>query len=187
MKPTRDFQTMRTILIPFLLVIILFFHASPSHALGGRINSPVIVIPKPIPPGSPILIAPPASAQSLVFKDFEEAFLDGYFINQVTWLYFAGNTKTLSGMIDELSRTAGARFRIQFTTKPIPVAIPFRGGKEQAPKSDASWMIQHDNRELTFLIFTGPGGIQLDHLELPVLSGPASEATSPPAIDLLSK
>ena len=151
--------------------------SSDALALGGRLNNPVISIPKRPRPGDGVRLnlAAPDRHRTLLFEDFKEAFISGYFINSVSRLYFEGDAATLNQMLAELDEAEEATYGVRFVRRPIDVVEPFKGAETVFKKrvGVAGWRIDHDGMggRLTITIHAGGGGIDVEKLELPAMNG----------------
>lgn len=167
-----------------LFVAALFCSLVPSNlfAMGGQVTSPVISVPKPPRPGEAkrMNFVTAQQNRTLLFKDFEKAFISGYFINSLTWLYFDGDAATLNRMLNELHSAEGVEFGVRFSSKAIDVASPFDGRPGSSAKGKAAtaqWRINHDGASgsVWITIYTGAGGIDLEKLEIPAMKGLGTE------------
>lgn len=162
-----------TPLILLLAACIWAVSTPDTHARGGNLDSPLLIIPKPTHRGerNDLSFKPASENQIHLFKSFQEPFVSGYYINWNSWLHFTGDDGTLNRMFAELARIDGVKYGIRFTKRPIPAKSPFAGTAkfENLKSQHAAWTVHHDGQsnDIWITILVGKGGIDLEKLQLP--------------------
>ena len=144
-----------------------------ADAIGGRLGRPGIAIPSPSGNGKRDATV---EAMNKVLREHESRFVGGHYINSHSVLQYAGGTRTVNLLLDELSRIDGTVLRIKFSRDRGMTDMQFADPKDQPKPCDITvdhnaWGSAH---ELTMTIYLEGDDMKLEDLALPAIQGRAS-------------
>ena len=139
-------------------------------ALGGNLKEPSIAIPSHDGEHDAV-----AWAIQKALKSHEKEFAGGHFINAHSVLHFAGGTKTINGLLEDLSEIEGAVIRIRFSKDGAVAQKIFPGGDDSEKECDLT--IDHnawgDAHQVSITIYLGSDRVEVDELAIPAIIGKA--------------
>src|SRR5688572_26534541 len=114
---------------PILWALLLMLGVA-GRAFGemGEVKEPGFALPETFP----------AAARNGIMAALRRPdcrFVDGTFFNQNTYLRYAGETRALNLMLEDLARTPGCTLSIRF--------------QDNATRSDYDWLVEHDGWDPT--------------------------------------
>jgi hypothetical protein len=147
--------------------------ARTADAIGMRLGKPGIAIPHTGENGKRDATV---EAMNKVFREQASQFVGGHYCNTHSVLHYAGGTRTVNLLLDELSRIDGAVLQIQFSKERGITEMQFADRAEQPKPCDVrvdhnAWGSAH---EVIMTIYLGGDGVNLEDIALPAIQGRAS-------------
>ncbi len=149
--------------------------ARTAAAMGTR--SPLArKSPFPIPARTENATQTVECEMNKALSEHASQFVGGHNVNAHSVLHFAGGTRTVNLLLDDLSRIDGAVLRIQFSKERGITERPFADRAEQPKPCDVK--VDHNAwgsaREVIMTIYLGSDGVKLEDIVLPAIQGRAS-------------
>jgi hypothetical protein len=154
----------RLLIVAPLFVVAWGINREDVWAMGGDLKRPTIAMSRS-DKNDRDFVEGVMSAFSLR----ERHFTGGYFVNARTVLCFSGGTKTVNGLLEDLSRIDGAVLNVRFSkgTGTTPSLVP---DKLKAGKT-CDCTIEHNGEgfahDLTVTIYLGGEDVDVEKLEIP--------------------
>jgi hypothetical protein len=142
-----------------------------AYGMGGNLSRPGISIP-----ADPQTKEMDRVAQRIadVLVAHQKDYTGGSFINAHSVLYFGGETKGVNALLSDLAKVEGVTIRVKLS-KEVGVTRWMFPGKDTPNDRSCDCEVDHMGwgaaRAVTLTIYLGGGRIDLDALDLPLITG----------------
>lgn len=162
------------VIVVSLLVIAGSIARENVWAMGGNLKRPTIAMSRSDKKDRDF-----GEAVMSAFILRERHFTGGYFINARSVLCFSGGTKTINGLLEDLSRIDGAVLTVRFSK--AAGTTPSLGPDKLQPGKPCHCSIEHNGagfaHDLAVTIYLGNDDIDLEKLEIPPIRQHSGEST----------
>lgn len=164
----------RLLLATSVAIVISGIVADRIYGRAGKLDKPVIAVPASTD-GTPDATV---AAMNRILLAHEKQFIGGHYVNAHRVLQFAGGTKTINALLDELSKVEGATLYVRFSNSPDDSGVVERlaGAGQDLPKT-YDCQIEHngwlDTSSLSVTVYLG-GNVRPEDLSLPAIHGRAA-------------
>ncbi len=149
-----------------VLAVGCLARADVAHALAGDLTRPSISIPVVGEGGKH---DPVVERMHRVLDSHEKDFTGGHFLNAHSVLHFAGGTKTVNALLDELSKVEGATLHVRFSKEAgVTQMLVGEKGPCSCTLQHNAWTNAHD---IGLTIYLGDEGVAAAALVIPTIQG----------------